>query len=157
MPGWAWGLAAAGLTLVLGIMIGRFGSNPLQAPVTVKHESTVASPERGISSIKPVLAAHLEDLQPILLDFANSGESGTPGATVPVDEQLLRGLLLQNLLLRRALEGKETAAAELLDDLDLVLREIVNGKAPGGASPAQVQELIRQRSILFRMQILKRI
>jgi len=49
---------------------------------------------------------------------------------VPVDERLLRGLMLQNLLLRRALNGNDPAATELLDDLDLVLKEIVNAKSP---------------------------
>jgi hypothetical protein len=94
-------------------------------------------------------------LRPILLDFSHAVANGKPGALVPVDERLLRGLLLQNVLLRRALNGNDPAAAELLDDLDLILKEIINGQAPGGASPAQVRNLINDRSILFRMQILK--
>jgi hypothetical protein len=102
-----------------------------------------------------MLASHIEDMRPLLLDFAHAVNGAKPGSVVRVDERLLRGLLMQNLLLRRALNGSDPAAAELLDDLDLVLKEIINGQGPGGASPAQVRSLIDERGILFRMQILK--
>ena len=104
-----------------------------------------------------MLASHIEDMRPLLLDFAHAVNGAKPGPVVQVDERLLRGLLMQNLLLRRALNGNDPAAAELLDDLDLVLKEIINVQSPGGASPAQVRGLIDERGILFRMQILKTI
>jgi hypothetical protein len=164
-PGLRWGLAGAGLTLVLiaGILIGRFGLKNGPAPSPVSAKSAVSAVPSGSASVlsaaslQPVLATHLEDLRPVLLDFANSVGNGKPGAVVSVDERLLRGLMLQNLLLRRALNGHDPAATELLDDLDLVLREIVNAKSPGGATTEQVRDLIKDRGILFRMQILKTI
>ncbi|MEW6365704.1 MAG: zf-HC2 domain-containing protein [Acidobacteriota bacterium] len=156
VPGWRWGLVGAGLLLAafLGIVIGRLGVKPSPEPDTTMTEAA-ATKAPNVPSVQPMLVTHLEDLRPILLDFANSA-SGAHGATITVDERLLRALLLQNLLLRRALEGKDPAAAELLDDLDLILKEIVNGRGPGSASQAQVRDLIRDREILFRIQILRR-
>ncbi len=161
-PGLRWGLAGAGIMLVLigGILIGRFGLKTGTGPAPVSAKSAVpgGSPAAlPAASFQPVLATHFEDLRPVLLDFANSVGSGKPGAVVSVDERLLRGLMLQNLLLRRALNGHDPAATDLLDDLDLVLKEIINAKSPGGATTAQVRGLIKDRGILFRMQILKTI
>ncbi len=164
-PGLRWGLAGAGITLILiaGVLIGRFSLTNGPAPGAISTKSAVSTVPPGSSSIlpaasfQPALATHLEDLRPVLLDFANSVSVGKPGAVVSMDERLLRGLMLQNLLLRRALNGNDPAATELLDDLDLVLKEIVNAKSPGGATSAQVRDLIKDRGILFRMQVLKTI
>lgn len=154
--------AAAGLAVVLaaGILIGRFALKPGPDPAPILRATSdgagaAASPSAVADFVRPMLASHIEDLRPLLLDFAHAVNGAQPGAVVQVDERLLRGLLMQNLLLRRALNGGDPAAAELLDDLDLVLKEIINGQAPGGASPAQVRSLIDERGILFRMQILK--
>jgi hypothetical protein len=159
-PVWRWSWAGAGTALVLvaGILIGRFGFRKgAPEPLVAAGSNVPAVTQAGLSaaSLQPSLAAHLEDLRPVLLDFAHSVGAGQPGAVVAVDERLLRGLMLQNLLLRRALNGHDPAATELLDDLDLVLKEIIHGRGPGGATPAQVRDLIDQRGILFRMQILK--
>ncbi len=164
-PGLRWGLAGAGIALVLiaGILIGRFGLKNGTTPLPLSAKSALSPGPGGSSSLlpaasfQPALATHLEDLRPLILDFANSVGKSKTGALVPVDERLLRGLMLQNLLLRRALNGNDPAATELLDDLDLVLKEIVNAKSPGGATSAQVRDLIKDRGILFRMQILKTI
>ncbi|MDD8025412.1 MAG: zf-HC2 domain-containing protein [Acidobacteriota bacterium] len=157
--------AAAGLAVVLavGVLIGRFALKPGPGPdpgltAGAGGASTAApAPSAVAEYIRPMLASHIEDVRPLLLDFSHAINGAKPGALVSVDERLLRGLLLQNVLLRRALNGNDPAAAELLDDLDLVLKEIINGRYPGGASPAQVRDLIDERGILFRMQILKTI
>jgi len=158
IPRWSWAGAGLALVLVMGILIGRFGFKSAPDPMATRDGEMIfiaASAATPAPSIRPALASHLEDLRPVLLDFANSVRAKTPGPEIVIDQRLLRGLLLQNILLRRALNGNDPAAAELLDDLDLVLKEILNGKGPGGASPAQVRDLILDRSILFRMQILK--
>ncbi len=157
--------AAAGLVVVLatGILIGRFAiksdPQPGPAPTTAAGNAAAgiaAAPSAlPADSVRPILASHLDDMRPLILDFANSVGAGAPARQVEIDERLLRGLLLQNVILRRALNGSDPAATELLDDLDLVLKEIINRKGPSGASPAQVRSLIDDRGILFRMQILK--
>ena len=43
---------------------------------------------------------HFEDIQPILIDYANYTPEKEDG-TIVMDKEAVRGLLLQNLLLRR--------------------------------------------------------
>ena len=64
-------------------------------------------------------------------------------------------LQLDNALLKRTLAGKDRAAAELLDDIDLILREISHQESPDAASPGAIRDLIRQRDVLFKMNIIK--
>lgn len=66
-------------------------------------------------------------------------------------------LLLQNVLLQKALSKKDPASADLLDNIDLILKEIINRDRPTAASPASIRDLIRQRDVLFKLEILKKI
>jgi len=152
-------LAGAGLVavLIVGVVIGRFAWKSAPSPAATRAATQAPFSNPAAPTIRPVLDSHFEDLRPLILDFANSVNGGAPASSISIDERLLRGLLLQNALLRSAVNGNDPRAAELLDDLDLVLKEIVNAKSPGGASTAQVRDLIRDRGILFRMQILKTI
>ena len=149
-----WAMAGAALALVLaaGIFIGRRVSPPSLPPAA----SPPSGPVRTTAALKPVLAGHLEDLKPLLLDYANYTPDDAAGATVVIDEEFLRALLFQNVLLRKALAGSDPAAAELLDDCDLILKEIINRDAPAAASPEDIRELIRGRDVLFKLEIIKR-
>ncbi len=151
---WAWAGVGIAAVLILGIAIGRFWLKTTPAPIAADAAAS-ATASTAPFSVRPALVSHFDDLQPVLLDFANAVNGAASGATVSVDERLLRGLLIQNLLLRRALNGSDPAAVELLDDLDLILKEIVNGRDSSAGSPAAIRDLIDNRSILFRMQILK--
>ena len=156
-PAWnirQWAMAGAALALVLaaGIFIGRRASPPPSPPAA----SPSSGPGRTTAALKPVLAGHLEDLKPLLLDYANYTPDDAAGATVVIDEEFLRALLFQNVLLRKALAGSDPAAAELLDDCDLILKEIINRDAPAAASPEDIRELIRGRDVLFKLEIIKR-
>jgi len=143
--GWRWGFAGAALVfaLIAGIFLGRSWFSPAPAP----PRALVA--DAG-PSIDQALSVHLEDAAPVLIDHLHRIENGK-GRTVPVEESAVRALLLQNLILRQALVETNPAAAELLDDLDLVFKEIVSG----GTNAASIRDLIRERNILFRLRILK--
>ena len=156
---WSWGrqwsLAGAALVLVLvaGIFIGRSVFRP-QTPIDTA--SPASGPSRSADALKPVLAGHLEDLKPLLLDYANYSPGADSGRTVAVDEDFLRVLIFQNVLLRRALAKSDPAAADLLDDCDLILKEIINRDRPTAASPDAIRGLIRDRDVLFKLEIIKR-
>ncbi len=153
---WAWAGVGIAAVLILGIAIGRFWLKTTPAPMAADAGAAAsAAASAAPLSVRPALVSHFDDLQPVLLDFVNAVNGAAPGAMVSVDERLLRGLLIQNLLLRRALNGSDPAAVELLDDLDLILKEIVNNRGSAAASPAAIRDLIGNRGILFRMQILK--
>jgi len=155
VPGWRWAFAGAAFTLVLvaGIFIGKYGFAPPRKPI-VASTQPASSPPNGI---RPLFAAHLEDVKPILLDYAHYEPGEKNGRRISVDEDVLRGLVLQNILLKRKLAEKDPAAVELLDDIDLVLKEIKNRQAQNHQSPAEIKDLIEQRDILFRLEILKKI
>jgi hypothetical protein len=157
-PGWRWAIAGAALALVLvaGIFIGRFGLAP--APGSGISVAAPAARTNGGSpnGIRPAFNSYLDDLKPILLDYAHYVPGEKAESRVLVDESALRALMIQNILLKRKLVEKDPAAADLLDDLDLVLKEIVNRNSQNAKSPAEIRDLIEKRDILFKMQILKK-
>ena len=146
---WVFAGAALVLVLVAGIFIGRTWFMPRTAPITTA-QATPAAP-----SFKPVLAAYFETLKPVLIDYANSGATPPAGRAIVVDEKIIQMLQLDNALLKRKLAGKDRAAAELLDDIDLILREISHQESPDAASPGAIRDLIRQKDVLFKMNIIK--
>jgi len=151
-PRWRWVFAgsAVAAVLILGIVIGKYWFAPTRGPVQTASQMT-PSP----ASLQPALNSYLDDVKPMLLEYAHytAGDQGTK--KIVIDEKIVRGLLLQNLLLRRILVEKDPAAAELLDDLDLVLKEIANQPSQDRQAPSQIKALIDQRGILFKMEILK--
>jgi hypothetical protein len=166
-PRWRWAFAGAALVLVLaaGIVIGRFGFGPSPRPggsgaqaaaVVEAAASTTAATVPAPNGIRPVFAAHLEDLKPILLDYAHYVPGEKTEGRVYVDEAALRTLMLQNVLLKRKLAERDPAAADLLDDLDLILKEIVDRGSNSAKSPAEIRDLIEKRDVLFKMEILKK-
>jgi len=153
-----WVFAGSALTLVLiaGILIGKYGFTPSSPPAVIAAR-TAPDTSTSPNGIRPAFAAHLDDLKPILVDYAHFETGQKSGQRIAIDENVLRGLLLQNLLLKRKLAEKDPAAAELLDDIDVVLREITNQGAQNTQSPAQIRDLIERRDILYKMQILNKI
>lgn len=155
VPAWRWAYAGAGLVLVLaaGIFIGKYAFPPSSIPAGTQAAAVPATP----NGIRPAFAAHLEDLKPILLDYAHFVPGKKSGQKTFVDADILRGLVLQNILLRRKLVEKDPAAADLLEDLDLVLKEITNRGTNDPQAPARIRDLIEQRDVLFKMEIMKKI
>lgn len=149
-PGWRWAAAGASLAFVLivGIFLGRTWFPPAAGPLPAS--ATAGLPAAG-TAVEPALTSHLDDTTPLLLDYLHAVENGK-GKKAFVEESAVRALLFQNFLLRQALLEKDPATAELLDDLDLVFKEIVSG----GAKASAIRDLIRERDILFRLRILKK-
>jgi hypothetical protein len=148
-----WALAGAALAgvLIAGVLIGRnWRGRP--APLPVPGEK---SAENGGAMLQPALASHLDDIQPLLLDYVHASGPAGEDRQVLVDESRIRALLLQNLLLRRALVRQDPAAADLLEDIDLVLKEISNRSAEAPMPDSEIGSLIQKRDILFKMRILK--
>jgi hypothetical protein len=167
-PRWRWATAGAALVIVLaaGVLIGRFALGPAaggpgQAASALQSAAPMAIPTGAPANgdpngIRPAFTAHLEDLKPLLLDYAHFVPGERTQNRVVVEEPALRALMLQNVLLKRKLIEKDPAAADLLDDLDLILKEIVNRGPGGSASPAEIRDLIEKRDVLFKMEILKK-
>jgi hypothetical protein len=166
---WAWAAPALATVLVAGILIGRFALGPgrpgpdasgipMQAivPAATLAGTPAAGGNGGPNGIRPAFSAHLDDLKPLLLDYTHYIPGQSLQGRAVVDEAALRALMLQNVLLKRKLAEKDPAAADLLDDLDLVLKEILNRDPKNAKSPAEIRDLIEKRDIMFKMEILKK-
>ncbi len=135
--------AAAVLLVVLGIIMGRFwwpansgGPVPIGTPWGANNQ---------------VVEQHFETLRPILIDYANSGEEDV------VDKEILKSLLMQNRLLKRmASRAQNVALLRLLEDLDIVILEMLNGGDRAGSSSPGVGRMIRENDILLKMKVLNR-
>jgi len=151
-PRWSWIYAGSAIAavLILGIVIGKYWFAPAQ-----KLVQTASQMAPSPASLQPALSSHLDDIKPMLLEYAHYTAGDQVTKKIVIDEKIVRGLLLQNLLLKRMLVEKDPAAAELLDDLDLVLKEIANQPSQDRQAPSQIKDLIDQRGILFKMEILK--
>jgi len=148
-PRWAYAAASLAVVFILGIMIGRFLFFPGQ-PAGLQ---TAASE----NYFQYTLNEHFDELKPILIEYANytASEKGEEG--IVMDKEVARNLILQNLLLKRMVAETNPSAAQLLEDVDLVLREIANLRKEDKQTPSLIKDLIHQRGILFKMGIQKTI
>ncbi len=149
VPQWAY--AAAGLlaVLVVGIIIGRFWFAPGEKAAP---QPAAAAPA---SSYQPILQEFIEDLKPILVEYANYSDKEKD--TVVMDREFARSLILQNLLLKKIVSEKDPSALQFLEDVDIILKEISNLKRDDKHTPALIKDFIDQRGVLFKMEILQKI
>jgi ABC-type proline/glycine betaine transport system substrate-binding protein len=74
-----------------------------------------------------------------------------------VDKNLVQHLIIQNILLKKALAEKNPSAAQFLEDIDLMLQELANMESDDEQTLSMIRELIQKRDILFKMEILQKI
>jgi hypothetical protein len=143
LPRRIWYSAAAVLLVILGLVAGRYWF-----PASVTPPASIAA---GNDSIYPVVQQHFETLRPILIDYSNQ-----EGEEAMSDTDILRTLLLQNRLLKRmASRSRNTALMGLLEDLEIVIIEMLNGNGDGGDNSG-VGQMIQDNDLLFKMKIYKR-
>lgn len=148
-PRWTLVSAAVILVLFLGIFIGRFW-------IFSGHESfhqETASRE----FIQQTLKEHFEELKPILVEYSNDSLQEKSSTSIMMDKKTAQNLIIQNILLKRIISETDPTAAQLLEDVDMVLREIANQKSEDKERPALIKEAIDKRDILFKMEILRKI
>jgi len=154
-PGMRWALAAAAaVTLVAtSFVVGRWSSESGSSP-------TVAGPARAAVAISdPQLAHrvlllsvadHLERSDRVLTDIMNA-----PEADITVEQQWADDLIAANRLYRQdAVAASEASVADVLDELERTLLDVVH-RPPG--APADL-DLIRNRidsaALLFKVRVL---
>ncbi len=148
IPRWALAAASALIVFALGIFFGRIW---MHTPDT--QYAAAASP--------PAYAMQLRDyfgsVEPLLLDYANQSESQSRRDSIVVDKALLESLLLQNYVLKQMVAEKDPQTAQMLEDLEMVLREIINMQEDDAEKENMIRNLIKQRNILFKMDVLQEI
>jgi len=148
VPTWPYAAAAVVVVFALGILIGR------RWPLLTETRASNAS--MASESIRLTLSRHFEDIKPVLIDFANSTPEEA-NEVVTVDKEFIRQLLIQNILLKRLLAEQDPSSVPLLEDTEIVLREIANLNREDTHAPSSIKEMIEQRDILYKIQIFKTI
>ncbi len=143
-----WVYAAAGMLLIfaLGAFIGRYWFfPPEQSPV-----------EAGISesAMKLKLNSYIDELKPVLIEYANYTASEEKD-TMTIEKDIVHSLLIQNLLLKDLIAKSDPSLLPFLEDLDIVLKELSNMQKGDQLTPSMIKELIHEREILFKMEILQ--
>jgi hypothetical protein len=147
-PKWAYATAALIFVFVVGFYIGRIAFLPSQ--------STKTPLEGTQSALNPSIQEHFESLKPVLVEYANFTGSEENG-TITIDKELVRNLIIQNILLKRMIAEENPSVKQLLEDVDLVLREIANQEDGDAASLSMIKDLIQQRGILYEIEVSKTI
>ncbi len=148
-PRWAYASAALLIVFVVGFFLGRIA---LFQPA----KKSPALLEGSQSAMNPSLQEHFENLKPVLLEYANYTSSPENGK-ITIDKSLIRSLIIQNILLKRILADDNPSTREILEDVDLVLREIANQEGDDAHALAMIKELIQERGILFELEVSKTI
>lgn len=143
IPKWAYAVSALVVVFALGLFLGR---NWLSSPQPLGPD--IFSGE----SLRLSLSQHFEDLQPILVEYANLPAQDQARHTVTIEKEIVRQLLIQNILLKRVLALKNPEAGQLLEDTEIVLREIANAEPKDPRTQSQIKQLIDERDILFMIE-----
>ena len=149
-PRWAYAAAAMVFILALGTIIGSLWFPTLQKSHLPLKTSLI--------SMDQSLQEHFETLKPVLTEYANYSPSEERNGKITIDKNVLESLLLQNYLLKRAIATqKNPALQDLLEDVDLILREVTNLRNGDKPTLSLIKDTIKQRDILFKMEIFQKI
>jgi hypothetical protein len=146
-PRWVYATAALLFVFVLGALLGRLWFFPAQ-------ESPL---DQGISqgSMNLALKEYIDELKPILIEYANYAASNEGEETVYMDKKIIRGLLIQNLLLKDLVAKSNPSFIPLIEDLDIILKELSNMQTGDRETPSLIKKLILEREILFKIDIVQ--
>ena len=148
-PRWAYASAALLIVFTVGFFLGRIAflqpgkSSPVQL-------------EGSQSALYPSIQEHFESLKPVLVEYANYTASPENG-TITIDKNIVRNLIIQNILLKRLIADEDPSTREILEDVDLILREIANQEGDDAHTLSMIKELIQERGILYELEVSKTI
>ncbi len=144
-PRWAYASAALLIVFVVGFFLGK--AVFLQP---AKTSSTLL--ESSQNAMYPSIQEHFENLKPVLVEFANYTSSPGNGK-ITIDKSIVRSLIIQNILLKRLIADEDPSTREILEDVDLVLREIANQEGNDARTLSMIRDLIQERGILYEIEV----
>jgi hypothetical protein len=154
LPRWVYASLVVAVLFLLGLAVGRYWwpwrpASPPPFEVNTRAISPAAA--------QTLLSQYFEDVKPILLDYAHNGAKPGSEGFLLAEKEMVRSLLVQNVLLKRALARKNPTLADLLDDLGMILTEIANLQGQNTTTPESLKDVIKERRILSRMRRLEKI
>lgn len=148
-PQWVYAAATLLVVFVLGAIFGRH--------LFFSGQKSSLQPVISQSSMNLALKEYFEEIKPILIEYANYTSSNGEETTIVMDKEVVNNLLIQNFLLKDIITKTNPSLAPFMEDLDIVLREVSNLKRGDKQTPSLIKELIHEREILFKMEILQKI
>lgn len=146
-PRWVYAAAALLVVFLLGALIGKYWFfSPQEFPL---------EPEVSQSSMNLALIEYIDEVKPILIEYANYTASQKGEETLLIDEKVVHSLLIQNLLLKELITKSDPSLIPFLEDLDIILKELSNMRKGDELTPSMIKELIHEREILFKMEIIQ--
>jgi hypothetical protein len=148
-PRWAYAAAVLLIVFAVGFFLGRivFLQPGKGGPVQL---------EGSQSAMFPSIQEHFQSLKPLLVEYANY--TASPGnGTIAIDKNIVRNLIIQNILLKRLIADEDPSMKEILEDVDLVLREIANQEGDDAHTLSMIKELIQERGIMYEIEVTKTI
>lgn len=146
-PRWAYAPLALAFLFVLGVVVGRY----VLPTRTAVPASALRAERLSPAARRTLLAGYFEDVTPVLLDYANDGRNLAGEEALRADRKTAASLLVENMLLRRALSRKDPALADLFDDLDFILTEMSHLQSRDSSTSASLKDAIKDRRILDRI------
>jgi hypothetical protein len=141
--------------LVGGVVIFLLG---LWAGARVK--GTVAGSKAPGAIVSPYIARefqeHMENLKPVILEYANYWRSAGRPLDLPVAKEQVIRLLVQNQQLLCQIPGENNRdMQQLLNELNVILTKIAMITWDDPDSLSAVKKMIRQKGLLFKMEALR--
>ncbi len=153
-PRFIWGLAAAAgiILFILGIGVGRLFF------VSPTHTHLPETDAENMRLLQTALRNHMEDIKPVIIQYANVNQNGGPDESMALDRQMAARLLAKNRAFHQRLEqlppGKRKQLTLLLEELDLILTEIANLTADEPENISLVKELIKMKGIRSKIELM---
>jgi hypothetical protein len=142
IPKWAAAAAALVCVLIIGFVIGRTTFIPREDKITLA----------GQDAFQISLQEYFDSLKPLLIEYAHySGDKDSN--KIIMDKKYVKELLIQNILLKRLAAEKNPDTRQLLEDIELILREITNMDKNGTSDPLMIKEYINNQGILNAVEV----
>jgi len=145
-PKWAYTAAALMCVLIIGFIIGRTTFAP------GSDISSMTGETRGAFYMS--LQEHFDDLKPLLMEVSHYREDKDK-QTITLDKNLVGSLLVQNILLKRLASERNPNAHQLLEDIELILREITNMDEKGKGTLLRIRDFINSQELLSSIEVFR--
>jgi hypothetical protein len=148
--GWAMAAAAALVLVATSFFAGRLstGTPPEMAPA--RAAVNVADPQLARRVLFLSVADHLERSDRVLTDIMN-----TPEADITLEQQWADDLIATNRLYRQdAIDANEASVADVLDELERTLLDVVHRPSESPADLDQIRRRIDSAALLFKVRVL---
>jgi hypothetical protein len=142
---WATAAAAVAAVFVLGVLVGRSmffgGKGPRQQETDHTYPGQVT------------VAAYTETLEPLLIDFLNNRGGVRDDEVSALTHRVVTDMLAQTRMLKRAaVRSGDEQLYQLLEDVEVVLISIANLGGSDGDVVRQLDRVIRDKSIVPRLE-----